>query len=128
MTQQNSKRRGLLQILLKRGKATCVDCLSLCARNSSEGKGLQLCISTVSNENTQLCGNIYLCYFRLFLSKHYTGSIQTDHCIRLSYFPISWKEAKVVSLPKPVRTPNSPKIYVRLVYCPRRAHILTKLF
>jgi hypothetical protein len=32
-----------------------------------------------------------------------------NHCIRLSHFPTSWKEAKVVTLPKPVKYPKIPQ-------------------
>jgi hypothetical protein len=33
-----------------------------------------------------------------------------NHCIRLSHFPTSWKEAKVVALPKPGNDPKCPQI------------------
>jgi hypothetical protein len=32
-----------------------------------------------------------------------------NHCIRLSYFSASWKEAKVVALPKPGKDPKFPQ-------------------
>jgi hypothetical protein len=32
-----------------------------------------------------------------------------NHCIRLSHFPKSWKEAKVVALPKPGKDPKFPQ-------------------
>jgi hypothetical protein len=32
-----------------------------------------------------------------------------NHCIRLSHFPSSWKEAKVVTLPKPGKYPKFPQ-------------------
>jgi hypothetical protein len=32
-----------------------------------------------------------------------------NHCIRLSHFPMSWKEAKVVALPKPGKDPKFPQ-------------------
>jgi hypothetical protein len=32
-----------------------------------------------------------------------------NHCIRLSHFPTSWKEAKVVTLPKPGKDPKFPQ-------------------
>jgi hypothetical protein len=35
---------------------------------------------------------------------HLTNLI--NHCIRLSHFPSSWKEAKVVALPKPGKDPK----------------------
>jgi hypothetical protein len=35
-----------------------------------------------------------------------------NHCILLSHFPVSWKEAKDINLPKPGRDPNFLKIYV----------------
>jgi hypothetical protein len=35
-----------------------------------------------------------------------------NHCIRLSHFPMSWKEAKVTALPVPGRDPNFPKSYI----------------
>jgi hypothetical protein len=37
-----------------------------------------------------------------------------NQCIRLSYFPKSWKEAKVVALPKPGKDPKFPQ-NVRLI-------------
>jgi hypothetical protein len=33
----------------------------------------------------------------------------TNHCIRLQHFPTSWKEAKVVTLPKPGKDPKFPQ-------------------
>jgi hypothetical protein len=33
----------------------------------------------------------------------------SNHCIRLSHFPASLKEAKVVALPKPGKDPKSPQ-------------------
>jgi hypothetical protein len=50
-----------------------------------------------------------------------------NHCIRLSHFPTSWKEAKVVVLPKPGKDSNSLKIYVRLAFCSRRAKVFEKV-
>jgi hypothetical protein len=32
-----------------------------------------------------------------------------NHCIQLSHFPTSWKEAKVVALPKPGKDPKFPQ-------------------
>jgi hypothetical protein len=32
-----------------------------------------------------------------------------NHCIRLSYFPASWKEAKAITLPKPGKDPKFPQ-------------------
>jgi hypothetical protein len=32
-----------------------------------------------------------------------------NHCIRLSYFPTPWKEAKVIALPKPGMDPKFPQ-------------------
>jgi hypothetical protein len=32
-----------------------------------------------------------------------------NHCIQLSHFPSSWKEAKVVALPKPGKDPKFPQ-------------------
>jgi hypothetical protein len=32
-----------------------------------------------------------------------------NHCIRLSHFPKSWKEAKMTALPKPCRYPEFPQ-------------------
>jgi hypothetical protein len=32
-----------------------------------------------------------------------------NHCIRLSHFPMSWKEAKVVALPKPGKDNKFPQ-------------------
>jgi hypothetical protein len=32
-----------------------------------------------------------------------------NHCIRISHFPTSWKEAKVVALPKPGKDPKIPQ-------------------
>jgi hypothetical protein len=51
-----------------------------------------------------------------------------NHCIRLSHFPESWKEAKVITLSKSVKDPNFHKIYVRLASCPRRANYSRRLF
>jgi hypothetical protein len=50
-----------------------------------------------------------------------------NHCIRLSHFPASGKEAKVVALPKPDKDPKIPKIYVWLASCPRRATFFEKI-
>jgi hypothetical protein len=36
-----------------------------------------------------------------------------NHCLWLSKFPKSWKETKVIMLPKPSKDPNSLKTYVR---------------
>jgi hypothetical protein len=38
-----------------------------------------------------------------------------NHCLGLSHFPKPWKEAKIITLA--VSTPNSLKIYVRLILC-----------
>jgi hypothetical protein len=32
-----------------------------------------------------------------------------NHCIRLSHFPDSWKEAKTITLPKPGKDPKFPQ-------------------
>jgi hypothetical protein len=32
-----------------------------------------------------------------------------NHCLRLSYFPNSWKEAKIITLPKPGKDPKFPQ-------------------
>jgi hypothetical protein len=32
-----------------------------------------------------------------------------NHCIRLSHFPVSWKESKVITLPKPGKDPKFPQ-------------------
>jgi hypothetical protein len=32
-----------------------------------------------------------------------------NHCLRLSHFPNPWKEAKVITLPKPGKDPKFPK-------------------
>jgi hypothetical protein len=32
-----------------------------------------------------------------------------NHCIRLSHFPKSWKEAKIITLPKPGKDPKLPQ-------------------
>jgi hypothetical protein len=32
-----------------------------------------------------------------------------NHCIRLAHFPTSWKEAKVITLPKPGKNPKFPQ-------------------
>jgi hypothetical protein len=32
-----------------------------------------------------------------------------NHCIPLSHFPVSWKEAKAITLPKPVKDPEFPQ-------------------
>jgi hypothetical protein len=32
-----------------------------------------------------------------------------NHCLRLSYFPSSWKEAKIITLPKPGKDPKFPQ-------------------
>jgi hypothetical protein len=45
-------------------------------------------------------------------SKKTTGSLNPhlfNHCIRLLHFPTSWKEAKVVALPKPGKDPKFPQ-------------------
>jgi hypothetical protein len=42
--------------------------------------------------------------------KKTTGSLNLiNHCIQLSHFPTSWKEAKVVALPKPGKDRKFPK-------------------
>jgi hypothetical protein len=46
-----------------------------------------------------------------------------NHCIRLSHLPTSWKESKVVALPKPGKDPKFPQ-NLR----PLRAKFLKKLF
>jgi hypothetical protein len=42
----------------------------------------------------------------------------TDHYIRLSHFPTSCKEGKVIALQKPGKDPKFPKTYIKLAYCP----------
>jgi hypothetical protein len=32
-----------------------------------------------------------------------------NHCLRLSYFPNAWKEAKIITLPKPGKDPKFPQ-------------------
>jgi hypothetical protein len=32
-----------------------------------------------------------------------------NHCVRLSHFPSSWKEAKIITLPKPGKDPKFPQ-------------------
>jgi hypothetical protein len=52
-----------------------------------------------------------------------------NHCIRLSHFPESWKEAKVIKpCRNPLRIQYFHKIYVRLVSCSRRANYSRRLF
>jgi hypothetical protein len=51
-----------------------------------------------------------------------------NNCIRLSHFPKSWKEAKVITLLKPGKDPKSTQNFVLLAYRPRRASCLKKLF
>jgi hypothetical protein len=51
-----------------------------------------------------------------------------NHCLRLFHFPNTWKEAKIIMLPKPVRIQNSLKIYIRLASCPQQANYSKKSF
>jgi hypothetical protein len=49
-----------------------------------------------------------------------------NHCLRLSHFPKSWKEAKVTKLPKPGKDPKFSQTYIRLASCPRRVNYRKK--
>jgi hypothetical protein len=51
-----------------------------------------------------------------------------NHCIRLSRFPTSWKEAKVVALPKPGKDPKFPQNLRPISLLSQRAKFLRKLF
>jgi hypothetical protein len=47
-----------------------------------------------------------------------------NNCIRLSHFAKSWKEAEVITIPKPGKYPKFPQKYFQLAYCPQRAGCL----
>jgi hypothetical protein len=49
-----------------------------------------------------------------------------NRCLRLSHFPKSWKEGKIITLPNPVMTQYSLKIYVRLASCPQQVNYSKK--
>jgi hypothetical protein len=51
-----------------------------------------------------------------------------NHCIRLSHFPTSWKEAKVVALPKPGKEPKFPQNLRPISLLSSVAKSLKKLF
>jgi hypothetical protein len=51
-----------------------------------------------------------------------------NHCIRLSHFPTSWKEAKVIALPKPIKDPKIPQNLRPIGLLPLTGNFLRKLF
>jgi hypothetical protein len=51
-----------------------------------------------------------------------------NHCIRLSHFPSSWKEAKVVALPKLGKDPKFPQNLCSISLLSSKAKFLRKLF
>jgi hypothetical protein len=54
--------------------------------------------------------------------------IVINHCIRLSHFPASWKEAKVVALPKPGKGPKIPQNLRPISLLPSTGKLSEKLF
>jgi hypothetical protein len=50
-----------------------------------------------------------------------------NHCIRLSHFPTSWKEAKVVALLKPGKDPKFPQNLRPISLLPSTGKIFEKL-
>jgi hypothetical protein len=43
-------------------------------------------------------------------SKEAIGTLNSiNHCLRLSHFPNPWKEAKIITLPKPGKDPKFPQ-------------------
>jgi hypothetical protein len=51
-----------------------------------------------------------------------------NHCIRLSHFPTSWKEAKVVALPKPGKDPKFPQKLRPISLLSSMGKVFEKLF
>jgi hypothetical protein len=51
-----------------------------------------------------------------------------NHCIWLAYFSEPWMVAKIITLPKPGKDPNSHRIYDQLASSPPRTNYLKKLF
>jgi hypothetical protein len=49
-----------------------------------------------------------------------------NHCLRLPLFPNPWKEAKLITLPKPGKDPKSLKICIRSASCPRQVNCSKK--
>jgi hypothetical protein len=50
------------------------------------------------------------------------------HCIRLSHFLTSWKEAKVVALPKPGKDPKFPQNLLRICRLPSTGKVFESYF
>jgi hypothetical protein len=51
-----------------------------------------------------------------------------NHCLRLSNFPMSWKETKFILLSKPGEEPRFPKVYVLFASCPQQASSMIRFF
>jgi hypothetical protein len=50
-----------------------------------------------------------------------------NHCIRLSHFPTSWKEAKEVALPKPGKGPTFPQKLRLVILLPSTGKLFEKV-
>jgi hypothetical protein len=50
-----------------------------------------------------------------------------NYCLRLSHFPTPWKDAKIITLPKPRKDSKFPH-NLRPITCPRRTNYLRRLF
>jgi hypothetical protein len=50
-----------------------------------------------------------------------------NHCLRLSYFPSSWKEAKIITLPKPGKDPKFPQNLRPISLLPTRGKLFEKV-
>jgi hypothetical protein len=51
-----------------------------------------------------------------------------NHCLWLSHFPKSWKEAKYITLPKPVKDPKFPKNLRPISLLSTTAKLFQKVF
>jgi hypothetical protein len=49
------------------------------------------------------------------------------HCLPLSHFPNPWKEAKIITLPKPGKDPKSPQNFRRISLLPPTGKLFEKV-